>query len=158
MTSHEAQRIETIQTESQPGQTESQAGTAPRNACRPAECLAEDWLAFLGHRWNALILWHLTDGPRRYGELQGVLPGITPKVLSERLGGLTRRGLLARAVSNGFPREVTYRLTTQGQSLGPIILQLYEWAQEAPQSVRRAGSPTPTASTPPSTAMTCPVR
>lgn len=114
---------------------ESPASDIARRACRPAECLAEDWLAFLGHRWNALVLWHLTDGPLRYGELQARLPGITPKVLGERLTGLTRRGLLAREVSNGFPREVSYRLTEQGQSLGPIILQLYEWAEDhGPQS------------------------
>lgn len=122
MNGHEAQRIETIQ-------TESPASSMPRRERRPAECLAEDWLAFLGHRWNALILWHLTEGPLRYGEIQDRLPGITPKVQSERLAGLTRRGLLVRSVSNGFPREVTYRLTSQGQALGPIILQLYEWAK-----------------------------
>jgi len=118
----EAQRIGTIQ-------MGSLARDAPRKACRPAECLAEDWLAFLGHRWNALILWHLTERPMRYGDVQAALPRITPKVLSERLAGLVQRALVERLVSNGFPREVTYRLTPQGTALSPIILQLYEWAE-----------------------------
>lgn len=109
----------------------SPANGAVRRACRPTECLAENWLAFLGHRWNALVLWHLTDGPLRYSQLQARLPGITPKVLSERLAGLTRRGLLVREGRNGLPREVTYRLTPQGQALGPIILNLYEWAENS---------------------------
>ena len=58
---------------------------------RPHECPVEDWLAFLGHRWNALILWHLQDAPKRYGALADLLPGITAKVLAERLAGLGQR-------------------------------------------------------------------
>tara|TARA_R100000365_G_scaffold1604_1_gene5408 strand:+ start:2845 stop:3231 length:387 start_codon:yes stop_codon:yes gene_type:complete len=123
MNDQETQRIATIQ-------MGSQANDAPRTACHAAECLAEDWLAFLGHRWNALILWHLANGPMRYSELRDVLPGITPKVLSERLAGLTGRLLILRTVSNGFPRETSYQLTPQGLALGPIILQLYDWAEE----------------------------
>ncbi|WFE74712.1 helix-turn-helix domain-containing protein [Roseinatronobacter sp. S2] len=132
MKGHETQRITTIQTGST---TEG----IPRTARRPADCLAEDWLAFLGHRWNALILWHLSGGPMRYGSLQNMLPGITPKVLSERLNGLTRRALIARRVHNSFPREVTYGLTPQGAALGSIIRQLYTWAND--NSAQPAGHP-----------------
>ncbi|UYQ71040.1 helix-turn-helix transcriptional regulator [Pelagibacterium flavum] len=123
MNDHETQRIVTIQ-------MGSQANDTPRTARHPTECLAEDWLAFLGHRWNALILWHLANGPMRYGELRDALPGITPKVLSERLAGLTGRLLILRTVSNGFPRETSYQLTPQGSTLGPIVLRLYDWAEE----------------------------
>ncbi len=52
-------------------------------AARAAACPVEDWLAFLGHRWNALVLWHLRAGPLRHGALQALLPGITAKVLGE---------------------------------------------------------------------------
>lgn len=100
----------------------------PTNVCRPDECLAEDWLGFLGHRWNALILWHLSDGPKRFSELQHLLPRISPKVLTERLVALTERGLLLRQVTNGYPTEVSYRLSRKGQDLRGLLVQLYDWA------------------------------
>ncbi|MCA1334221.1 winged helix-turn-helix transcriptional regulator [Pseudooceanicola marinus] len=98
--------------------------------CRPDECLAEDWLAFLGHRWNALLLWHLSGGPRRYSELQALLPRISPKVLTDRIAGLTRRNLVQRTETNTYPREVTYRLTARGEALRTILSELYDWAAD----------------------------
>ncbi len=96
--------------------------------CRPDECLAEDWLGFLGHRWNALLLWHLSGGPKRYSELQALLPRISPKVLTERLAGMTRRDLVRREETNVYPREVTYALTPRGEGLRGILSDLYDWA------------------------------
>lgn len=117
--------------------------------CRPDDCLAEDWLSFLGHRWNALVLWHLSGGPKRFGELQALLPRISPKVLSERLAGMTERGLVRRAETNVYPREVTYGLTTRGEALRTILAELYDWAAavagddaaegKTPRRARRAG-------------------
>lgn len=105
-------------------------GTAelePRRARIPAQCPVEDWLAFLGHRWNALILWHLKDGPKRHGELAAFLPGVSPKVLSERLAGLHARGILSREPTVTFPRGVVYRLSEAGLELVAIIDQLELW-------------------------------
>lgn len=96
---------------------------------RPSECPVEDWLSFLGHRWNALILWHLKDGVKRYGELAACLPGVTPKVLTERLLGLEKRGLLARSPASTFPRSVAYRLTLNGTDLVRILDQLEVWSR-----------------------------
>lgn len=98
---------------------------APRHSL---ECPVEDWLAFLGHRWNALVLWHLQDGMRRYNELADLLPGVSPKVLSERLQGLEARGLLERIPIAGFPRGVGYRLTSSGKALVSILDQLEAWS------------------------------
>ncbi len=98
----------------------------PRHA---EECPVEDWLAFLGHRWNALILWHLQGAARRHGDLAAKLRGITPKVLSERLAGLERRGLIVRAEIAAFPRGVIYDLTPRGRSLTAILDQIEIWAK-----------------------------
>lgn len=98
---------------------------------RPSECPVEDWLSFLGHRWNALILWHLKDGAKRYGELTACLPGVTPKVLTERLVGLEMRGLLVRSPASTFPRSVTYRLTLNGADLVSILDQLEVWSHHS---------------------------
>ena len=99
---------------------------APR---RPFDCPVEDWLAFLGHRWNALILWHLQSTTRRHSELAALLPGIAPKVLSERLEGLERRGLVVRTTLATFPRGVAYALSERGRRLVPILDQIEAWSR-----------------------------
>ncbi|WP_460272261.1 winged helix-turn-helix transcriptional regulator [Celeribacter sp. ULVN23_4] len=97
---------------------------------RPDQCAVEEWLSFLGHRWNALVLWQLTEGARRYSELRTRLPGISPKVLSERLLALTERGLVRRQSVNSFPKEVSYALTEAGHEVQAILSQLYELADQ----------------------------
>lgn len=97
----------------------------------PMECPVEDWLAFLGHRWNALILWHLSTGGKRHGELAALLPAVTPKVLSERLEGLEARRIIVRTEIAMFPRGVTYALTAGGEKLVAILDQLDIWAKNA---------------------------
>ncbi|MEQ6435879.1 helix-turn-helix domain-containing protein [Comamonas sp. w2-DMI] len=94
---------------------------------RPQSCPVEDWLAFLGHRWNALVLWHLRAAPLRHGELMECLPGITPKVLGERLAALQDRGLVARAEGRHG-----YMLTRRGSTLLSVLDQLELWARYAP--------------------------
>ncbi|MFN3352528.1 MAG: winged helix-turn-helix transcriptional regulator [Brevundimonas sp.] len=100
-------------------------------------CSVEVWLAFLGHRWNALILYHLSLSPKRFGELGALLPEVTPKVLSERLSLLVRRGIVLAPARRGE----AYRLTSTGQSLMPILHSLEVWARPAvrPGSLGQTG-------------------
>lgn len=97
---------------------------------RPDACPVEDWLEFLGHRWNALILWHLSTGPKRHRDLLACLPGISAKVLSERLDGLEGRGLLLRMPRPTFPRVVVYQLTFRGERLVLILDSIEIWARD----------------------------
>jgi DNA-binding HxlR family transcriptional regulator len=101
----------------------SHTGRTPPEPRRPDHCPVEGWLAFLGHRWNALVLWHLSTGSKRHSELMERLPGITPKVLSERLDGLSRRGLVRRAPVVSFPRGVVYALSDRGREIVAILDQ-----------------------------------
>ena len=98
---------------------------------RPAECPVEGWLSFLGHRWNALALWHLSRGAKRFGELTALLPGVTAKVLTERLAGLEQRGLIARRDVAMFPRAVVYELTLRGAEIVAILDQIDLWAKRS---------------------------
>lgn len=93
------------------------------------QCPVEDWLTFLGHRWNAMILWHLQATPLRHGELSRRLDRITPKVLTERLISLEHRGLIRREARGTFPPGVVYSLSEQGQLLMPILNQLEVWSK-----------------------------
>lgn len=95
---------------------------------RASVCTVEAWLAFLGHRWNALVLYHLSLSPKRFSELAACLPEATPKMLSERLRGLARRGLVERGAEAGAP---SYALTPAGVSLMPILDGLEVWARSA---------------------------
>lgn len=119
-------------------QTETGAGRAARRGRldtpaprAPGQCPVEQWLAFLGHRWNALLLWHLSAGPRRYGELRRLLPGVSSKVLAERLAWLERHGLASRSVLRSFPKAVSYSLTTRGNSLVCALGSIEAWARDA---------------------------
>ena len=90
------------------------------------ECTVEAWLSFLGHRWSALILYHLSQGPKRFGELSACLPSVTAKMMSERLLALQQRGLLER---DGIHRDAAYMLTQRAQCLMPILDALEVWAR-----------------------------
>ena len=91
-----------------------------------SECTVEAWLTFLGHRWSALILYHLSQGPKRFGELSVCLPSVTAKMMSERLLSLQRRQLLER---DGNHRDAAYRLTPSAAALMPILDALERWAR-----------------------------
>lgn len=91
-------------------------------------CSVEAWLAFLGHRWNALILYHLSLGPKRFKEIAAALPTAAPKVMSERLALLVRRGLVVRP-----ERGAAYELTPWGEQLMPLLHGLEVWARSAPE-------------------------
>lgn len=95
---------------------------------RPADCPVEDWLAFLGHRWNALCLWHLSISPKRFSEMVEALPGITAKVMTERLEALVGRGLVVRAEIPGYPRGTLYEITPRGRGIVAILDQIERWA------------------------------
>lgn len=86
--------------------------------------------AFLGKRWNGMLLGTLADGPAGFAELGRALPGISESVLSDRLGELVRVGLVSRTVRQGPPLGVSYELTERGAALVPALDALARWADE----------------------------
>ncbi|MFF5175687.1 winged helix-turn-helix transcriptional regulator [Micromonospora sp. NPDC000089] len=86
--------------------------------------------AFLGKRWNGVLLGTLADGPAGFAELTRALPGISESVLSDRLGELARVGLVSRTVREGPPLGVSYQLTDSGAALVPALEALAGWAEE----------------------------
>ncbi|MBO4160217.1 MULTISPECIES: winged helix-turn-helix transcriptional regulator [Micromonospora] len=86
--------------------------------------------AFLGKRWNGMILGTLAQGPAGFAELARALPGISESVLSDRLGELARVDLVSRTVREGPPLGVSYQLTGRGAALLPALDELARWADE----------------------------
>jgi len=96
----------------------------------PTDCPVEGWLTFLGHRWNALLLWHLSLNSKRHGELITLLPGISSKVLTDRLATLVQRGIIKKTPLATFPRTVQYSLTKQGLEIVIILGNLETWSKK----------------------------
>lgn len=86
--------------------------------------------ALLGKRWSGLILVTLLAGPVRFSELVRLVPGLSERMLAERLSELTAAGLVERAVGSGPPVTVRYALTGRGQGLRPALAELERWGQE----------------------------
>lgn len=86
--------------------------------------------ALLGKRWSGVIIGTLLTGPARFSELGRRVPGVSERMLSERLSELGQAGLVDREVDPGPPVSVTYRLTPRGEALGPALDALEAWAGE----------------------------
>jgi DNA-binding HxlR family transcriptional regulator len=93
-------------------------------------CPVELSLNLLGGKWKVVILARLKEQPLRYAELRHRIPGLSDKILTERLVDLRRQGWIERG-RDGNGRGLTrYRLTEKGQTLRPVLQQLYEWGAE----------------------------
>ena len=84
----------------------------------------------LGKRWNGPILSVLTAGPAYFVALRRAIPGISERMLSDRLTELAAAGLVVREVYEGPPLRVVYRLTEAGAALEPALTELGEWAKK----------------------------
>ncbi|PUB27657.1 HxlR family transcriptional regulator [Promicromonospora sp. AC04] len=90
-------------------------------------------------RWTSHILWVLSEhGRLRFTELRGLLPGVTPKVLTERLRKLERDGLVTRTYHAEVPPRVEYEATALAATLQPAFRYLTDWSARHMQEVRSA--------------------
>lgn len=102
----------------------------PADQCVPAADLLARAFKFLGKRWNAVVLGHLSGGPAGFRELSRAINGISDSVLSDRLADLASGGLITRTVDGGPPLAVSYQLTDRGRALMPALEQIALWARE----------------------------
>jgi DNA-binding HxlR family transcriptional regulator len=87
----------------------------------PPTCAVGECMALLGGAWTPNVIWHLSAGSRRFGELKIDMPAISPKMLSARLKNLEDKGVVLRTVLPTSPPSVEYALTELGQELIPAI-------------------------------------
>ncbi len=94
-------------------------------------------LDLVGDKWTLLIVRDLASGPRRFVELQRVLPGISTEQLRSRLNRMVADGMLTRKRYREVPPRVDYALTERAAELMPILGELarwgFEWAWSAPR-------------------------
>jgi DNA-binding HxlR family transcriptional regulator len=90
-------------------------------------CALARTLDVAGDRWTLLIVRELTPGPRRFTDLLGGLPGISRKLLTERLRALERDGIIARHELPPPAARQVYGLTDDGRDLATAMAPLTRW-------------------------------
>ncbi|HTX57076.1 MAG TPA: helix-turn-helix domain-containing protein [Candidatus Acidoferrales bacterium] len=83
----------------------------------------------IGRRWTGAIIRVLLGGPRRFNELLAAIPGISDRLLTERLRELEHEELISRRVEPGSPVKVIYELTCAGAELKESLDALGRWAE-----------------------------
>ena len=90
----------------------------------------------LGKRWTALILDVISSRPARFCEIQRAIPGLSDRLLSERLRELTASGLVQREPPEGHVG--IYELTPLGSRLLPALNEIRGWARQLESSGSRS--------------------
>ncbi len=99
----------------------------------------------IGRRWTAAVVRAMADGAVRFGDIAAAVPGISDRMLSERLKELEAEGLVARAVYPEHLVRIEYRLTDKGQDLGAVMDAIAAWAHRwlAPERGAAPALPAP---------------
>jgi DNA-binding HxlR family transcriptional regulator len=98
-------------------------------------------MKLVGGAWTPNVLWYLSAGPRRFGELRVDIEGISAKVLTARLRDLEQKAVVTRRVLPTSPPSVEYSLTPLGRELLPVIRAIVavgEKLKNAPATPARA--------------------
>ena len=94
-------------------------------------CTVSLVMDMVGGKWKAVILYHLKDADKRYGELRKVMPGVTERTLSLQLKQLEDDLLISRQVYGKKPPvKVVYSLTDFGRSFIPVLDAIVGWGNQ----------------------------
>jgi DNA-binding HxlR family transcriptional regulator len=93
-------------------------------------CPIEVSMDLIAGKWKLLIMWHLRNKTRRFGELQRKIPNVTQKMLTQQLRELEAANLVRREVYPVVPPKVEYSLTEFGDAFKPILNMMLVWGQE----------------------------
>jgi DNA-binding HxlR family transcriptional regulator len=111
---------------------------APEAFYRVELCPIRAVLSQIGDKWSLLIITHLTFGSHRFSELQGAVPDISQRMLTQTLRKLEREGLVLRTVTPTIPPRVDYEMTELGHSLLDPLASLSEWALQKRTAIENA--------------------
>jgi DNA-binding HxlR family transcriptional regulator len=89
-------------------------------------------IEIIGRRWTGAILRSLLAGSTRYSEILGDVPGLSDRLLSERLKELESEGIVQRHVTPTTPVRIEYTLTEKGESLGGVVRAVAQWVEAWP--------------------------
>ena len=94
------------------------------------ECPVATTVQMIGSKWKLLILRNLLQRPWRFNEMRKSIPGISQKVLTDRLRSMEADGIIIRTVYPEVPPHVEYSLSELGATMRPIIKAMENWGNE----------------------------
>lgn len=97
-----------------------------KSVCPKFHCAVE----LVGRRWTGAILSAMLMGATRFTDIIHAVPGLSDRLLSERLKELEATGIVDRVVHQETPVRIEYRLTEKGHELNDVITALSAWADE----------------------------
>ena len=97
---------------------------SPANVCPHFRRAVE----LIGRRWTGAILSALLGGARRFTDVSQAVPGLSDRLLSERLKELEAEGIVVRVVDLASPGRVEYQLTPKGRDLHEVTDAVTNWA------------------------------
>jgi DNA-binding HxlR family transcriptional regulator len=89
-------------------------------------CPVTATISLIGGKYKPIILWYLTKGPTRYGELRRYIDNATPKMLTQQLRELEKDKLIIRKIYPVVPPKVEYSLTSFGKSISNVMREMYK--------------------------------
>lgn len=84
----------------------------------------------IGGKWKPMILYHLLQGTKRFGEMKRLLPEVTQRMLTLQLRELEQDGIVKRTFYAEVPPKVEYSLTEFGKTLEPVLLMMVAWGNK----------------------------
>ena len=96
----------------------------------PTTCAVAACAEIIGSKWTALLVHDMSEGPRRFSELEHSCLGISPRTLAERLRALEQEEIVVRRSYAESPPRVEYELTDKGEALLPIIDEMRRFGHE----------------------------
>lgn len=96
-------------------------------------------IEIIGRRWTGAIVRSLLAGACRYSEILAVVPGLSDRLLSERLKELEQEEIVERVVTPSTPVRIEYRLTDKGRGLASVVRSVADWAEEWGSPAEAAG-------------------
>lgn len=85
-------------------------------------------IEIIGRRWTGAVVRALLAGSTRFSEILAAVPGLSDRLLSERLKELENEGIVQRAVTPSTPVRIEYSLTEKGRALAAVVREVATWA------------------------------
>ena len=90
----------------------------------------EESLKLFGKKWIGLIVFSLLDGEKKFSDIEKFIPGLSGRVLTERLKELELKGIINRNVVPSRPIKISYELTRKGIDLSNVFNSIGEWTEK----------------------------
>jgi DNA-binding HxlR family transcriptional regulator len=111
----------------------AEADGAPTHSDAPVDCCCPHYhqaVELIGRRWSgAIVAVLLRDGPQRFSTIRERVPGVSDRLLSQRMRELETAGIVVRTVEPGSPVRVSYALTAKGGDLREVVDALERWGR-----------------------------